>query len=99
MRLLRLIAPPIVALVLGLPCTGSAQDPTPRPPGQPNEDRPGGDYRYFTERTFSEPNRVTSSLNPYVCRDACQQDQRCRAWTWVRPNIQGPWPGCWMKDS
>jgi PAN domain-containing protein len=55
-------------------------------------DRPGGDYRYFTQRPDTG----------YVlreCMTACQQDQRCRAFTVVNPNVQGPWMGCWMKDS
>jgi len=52
-----------------------------------NWDRPGFDYRNFD----------LQSERPVVCQWQCQKDSRCRAWTYVRPGIQGPNPRCWLK--
>jgi hypothetical protein len=37
--------------------------------------------------------------DPAICRDYCRDDPRCRAWTYVKPGIQGPEPRCWLKSS
>jgi hypothetical protein len=58
-------------------------------PWEANIDRPGGDYRSFN----------LPSAHPSLCRDACQTDSRCRAWTYVNPGVQGPAPRCWLKAS
>jgi hypothetical protein len=53
-------------------------------------DRPGSDYDNFDVRAD----------DPALCRQACERDSRCRAWTYVQPNtIQGPNPRCWLKDA
>jgi hypothetical protein len=53
-------------------------------------DRPGSDYDNFDLRAD----------DPALCRQACERDSRCRAWTYVQPNtIQGPNPRCWLKDA
>jgi hypothetical protein len=55
-----------------------------------NSDRPGHDYRNF----------VLSSPVPRVCAEACEEDAKCKAWTYVKPNtIQGEQARCWLKDS
>lgn len=54
-----------------------------------NIDRPGHDYANFD----------LPSEHPSICRDACDRDTRCKAWTYVRPGIQGPRPRCWLKHS
>ena len=56
---------------------------------EPRVDRPGSDYRNFTPR----------NPDPGDCREACLAEQQCRAWTFVRPDIQGPNAVCWLKDS
>jgi PAN domain len=33
------------------------------------------------------------------CQSACASEAQCRAWTWVRPGVQGPGAKCWLKDS
>ena len=33
------------------------------------------------------------------CQRACASEARCRAWTYVRPGIQGPAARCWLKDG
>jgi len=54
-----------------------------------NVNRPGGDYRDFD---------LTQPI-PELCRDACLGDPRCRAYTFVRPGIQGPSARCWLKST
>ncbi|HFB66442.1 MAG TPA: VWA domain-containing protein [Aeromonadales bacterium] len=56
-----------------------------------NMDRPGGgDFRHI----------VPSSDDPVLCQQACQKDEHCKAWTYVKPNtIQGDKPNCWLKSS
>lgn len=46
---------------------------------------PGSDYANFSAASAS------------VCRNSCGGDPRCRAWTWVKPGIQGPHGRCWLK--
>jgi hypothetical protein len=54
---------------------------------EPGIDRPGSDYRRFA---LAEP-------SPELCRDECAGDTRCRAYTYVRPGIQGETAICWLK--
>jgi hypothetical protein len=53
-----------------------------------NVNRPAGDYTHFT----------ADNDNPLSCADACSQDTQCKAFTYVRPNIQGPRAICWLKN-
>jgi len=55
-----------------------------------NTDRPGLDYKNFNL--------------PYpdyrLCQNACNEDPKCKAWTYVKPyTIQGPQARCWLKGS
>jgi hypothetical protein len=64
------------------------------PPKQ-NTDRPGGDFRNF---------EIQSSIGGLgtavsVCQNACVSASNCRAWTLVKPGIQGPTARCWLKSS
>jgi hypothetical protein len=52
-------------------------------------DRPGSYYANFD----------LAADNPALCRDRCQKDPRCRAWTYVKPGVQGPAPRCWLKNA
>jgi hypothetical protein len=54
-----------------------------------NRNRPGHDYRDFDLR----------EADPEICRDACIRDSRCRAFTYVKPGIQGEYARCWLKDA
>lgn len=54
-----------------------------------NTDRPGLDYRSF-DMPWDDPD---------ICREACERDTRCQAWTYVKPNLQGPYSRCWLKHS
>ncbi|MCU0290389.1 MAG: PAN domain-containing protein [Thermoanaerobaculaceae bacterium] len=73
---------------VGTPGTG----PTPIPGGpglEPGTNRPGGDYQDFD----------LEEARPELCRDACRRDPRCRAFTYVRPGVQGPAAHCWLKSE
>ena len=54
-------------------------------------DRFGGDYRSFD--TPPDPSGA-------ACKSACEGENRCRAWTYVRPGYLGPGSGarCYLKD-
>ena len=54
-----------------------------------NTVRPGMDYRNFDLPTADH----------MICRDICMNDPNCRAWTYVRPGIQGPNARCWLKNN
>jgi hypothetical protein len=54
-----------------------------------NTNRPGGDYARVS----------TSNTDALGCRDSCDRDPRCVAWTWVRPGHQGSNTVCWLKSS
>ena len=51
-------------------------------------DRPGSDLRAFE-----------LDGGPEQCRQACAAEQQCRAFTWVRPGVQGPQARCWLKSD
>ncbi len=53
-------------------------------------DRPGMDYESFD----------LSSPDPNLCERACKEDpQKCKAWTYVKPGVQGPKARCWLKSG
>lgn len=53
-------------------------------------DRQGGDYRNFD--TPPDPSGA-------ACAAACKADNRCRAWTYVRPGYIGPGARCFLKSQ
>ena len=54
-----------------------------------NMDRPGSDYRDFD---LARP-------EPALCQAACEHEGQCKAWTYVKPGIQGPSARCWLKGE
>ena len=61
--------------------------------GEQNTDRPGGDYMHFD-------NINGQNVTPQSCHGSCISDEKCKAWTFVKPNtIQGHKGVCWLKDS
>ena len=48
---------------------------------------PGQDYD-----SFDAPSAT-------VCRNTCGGESRCKAYTWVKPGIQGPSGRCWLKKE
>ena len=53
-------------------------------------DRYGGDYRQF---------EILSDPKTEVCKLACEGENRCRAWTYVRPGYLGTTARCYLKDK
>lgn len=74
---------------------GPTPPPPPTPPSasqvtlEPNTDRMGSDYRRFELNT----------PDPQACRQACQQDPNCRAFTYVRPGLQAANAVCYLKNA
>ncbi len=58
---------------------------------EPNRDRAGRDYKRFW--------LSGTSRHPKFCEEACIEDARCSAWTYVKPGVQGPAAVCWLKKS
>lgn len=52
-------------------------------------DRHGGDYRYFD---------MAADASGDACKTACEAENKCRAWTYVRPGYIGPNARCYLKD-
>ena len=36
--------------------------------------------------------------DPELCKTACDEDAKCKAWTYVHPGWQGQKARCWLKD-
>ena len=56
---------------------------------EPDTDRPGNNYLNVD---LAEP-------DVDLCLEACQKDPRCKAFTYVKPGVQGPKARCWLKDA
>jgi hypothetical protein len=52
-------------------------------------DRTGGDYRNFA---------LAADPTGKSCQAACQDDPKCRAWTYLRPGYTGTTARCYLKD-
>jgi hypothetical protein len=50
--------------------------------------RLGSDFRDFD----------LDQADPDLCRAACDEDVKCKAWTYVHPGWQGEKARCWLKD-
>lgn len=50
-------------------------------------DRPGGDFSNLQSEGANQ------------CSTDCEEDAECRAWTYVRPGVQGPKAHCYLKRS
>ena len=82
----RPLAAALFVIALALPLLSLAAEGT----YEENSERPGGDYATLTLEEGS-PARF--------CRDACQSDTRCRAWTFVRSAAGSPAPRCMLKSQ
>ncbi len=61
-----------------------------------NTNRPGNDYRNFDLEQPGPGSLWGAATN---CQLTCQNDPRCRVWTYVKPGVQGPKARCWLKDA
>ena len=53
-------------------------------------DRPGMNYKSFD----------LPSPDPKICENACKEDSKnCKAWTYVKPGMQGTKARCWLKSG
>ena len=52
-------------------------------------DRTGGDYRNF---------ETAADASGAACKAACDAENRCRAWTYLRAGYITPFPRCYLKD-
>ncbi len=59
------------------------------PDAEIDTDRPGMDYNSFD----------LSNADCYLCYNACENDPTCKAWTYVKPGIQGQNARCWLKSG
>jgi len=59
-------------------------------PIETSMDRGGGDYKSFD---------IANNPAPEACQKACEDDNRCRAWTYARPGYVGPAARCYLKDK
>jgi hypothetical protein len=53
-------------------------------------DRVGGDYRNF---------ELPADATGRSCQSACDADNKCRAWTYLRPGYAGPSARCFLKSQ
>jgi hypothetical protein len=74
-----------IGIVLGHSGVAIAQSTT----TEYGTDRPGLD-RYNFDMAQPEPRD---------CQSVCLIDQTCRAWTFVRPGVQGAQARCWLKSA
>jgi hypothetical protein len=58
-------------------------------PVETSIDRLGGDYSNF---------ETPADSSGEACNDACEADNKCRAWTYVRPGYIGAPARCFLKD-
>jgi len=58
-------------------------------PAEYSIDRLGGDYRNF---------EISPDPAGAACMAACAAENKCRAWTYVRPGYIGPGARCYLKD-
>ena len=55
-----------------------------------NSDRPGNDYSKIT---------MSGNSRPEMCSSICEQDRRCKSFTFVKKGYQGNTPVCYLKGS
>jgi hypothetical protein len=41
---------------------------------------------------------MAAGAPPVRCARACAGEERCEAYTWVAPGLQGSRAHCWLKD-
>ncbi len=82
MRLVGVCTFAAISAFFSLPA--AAQQPT----VEQSTDRLGSDYSGV----------VMSTADPEQCRTMCANDSRCKAYTYVKPGVQGPEARCYLKD-
>jgi hypothetical protein len=71
-------------------CISGRKIPKPQTKIEWNTDRSGSDFSNFN----------LMRADPKLCQHRCNNDSKCKAWTYVRPHTtQGKNPRCWLKHS
>jgi hypothetical protein len=60
---------------------------------------PQENFEYDTNRSGSDYRSFETQADPAICRNECAKDATCRAFTYVKPGVQGPNAKCWLKNS
>ena len=61
---------------------------------EPSSDRPGNNYR-----KFSIAKEVEAFVAVKQCEDACKKEAQCKAFTYVKPGVQGGDAVCYLKNT
>jgi hypothetical protein len=63
-------------------------------------DTSAGGLEYRTDRNGADfDSFAMNGAGPEACRAACQENPRCRAFTWTEPGYQHRTGMCWLKDA
>jgi len=64
-------------------------------------ERKGGAVEFSIDRTGGDYKNLDVATDPAgaPCEAACKADDRCRAWTYVRPGYLGPSARCFLKEK
>jgi hypothetical protein len=65
---------------------------------EPDTNRPGNDYHSVEISQFVNDMGGPGTATNH-CRAMCAEDPRCKAFTFVKPGIQGESGRCWLKDG
>lgn len=68
---------------------GQSVPQTSKYPLEMNVNRIGEDYHDFL------PTRASADL----CAETCAKESRCKAWTWVKNDLEPPAGHCWLKSA
>ena len=63
-------------------------------------ERKGGPVEFSIDRTGGDLRNMDVETDPAgkPCEAACKGEERCRAWTYVRPGYLGPSARCFLKE-
>lgn len=90
-----LVMPP-----LGSTPSSSSAPPPSSPPPPPSSSTNGGAFESNTDRPGLDIARIElNTPDPMRCRRRCNDRGECRAWTYVRPGVQGPRAVCYLKSA
>jgi len=88
-------------LFVGIILTGQASVLAQAPKSAPINPRaaaPAQGMEADTNR-FGSDYRGFDAPSAPLCQTACINDAMCKAWTWVKPGVQGPSGKCWLKNQ
>ena len=77
----------VLVLAFGSGLVGDAAAQSSRSTFEHGVDRPGGDFSNIRSDGQNQ------------CSTDCEEDAECRAWTYVRPGVQGPTARCYLKRT